>query len=102
MESLLISSRIDRVTDLLGRPLAVMIAVACVVGWAIAGPFLHFSDRWQVTVQTGTAIVTFLMIFCVQLSKARAMSASDGQSRSGRGDRGGEVPQDRTPRGTSG
>jgi low affinity Fe/Cu permease len=71
MESLLMSSRIDRVTDLLGRPLAVMIAVACVVGWAIAGPFLHFSDRWQVTVQTGTAIVTFLMIFCVQHTQSK-------------------------------
>ncbi|HEY2594741.1 MAG TPA: low affinity iron permease family protein [Chloroflexota bacterium] len=65
------SARIDRVTDLLGHPLAVVLAVAAVAGWAIAGPFLHFSDRWQVSVQTATALVTFLMIFCVQHTQSK-------------------------------
>ncbi len=65
------SARIDRITDLLGHPLAVVIAVAAVLGWAIAGPFLHFSDRWQVSVQTATALVTFLMIFCVQHTQSK-------------------------------
>jgi low affinity Fe/Cu permease len=66
-----VSSRIDRITDLLGRPLAVVLAAASVVGWAVLGPFLHFSDRWQVTVQTATAVITFLMIFCVQHTQSK-------------------------------
>ena len=65
------STRIDRITDLLGRPLAVVIAAIGVLGWAVAGPFMHFSDRWQVSVQTGTALVTFLMIFCVQHTQSK-------------------------------
>jgi low affinity Fe/Cu permease len=65
------SPRIDRITDLIGRPMAVVIAVASVLGWAIAGPFLHFSGRWQVTVQTPTAVITFLMIFCVQHTQSK-------------------------------
>ncbi len=65
------SPRIDRITDLLGRPVAVVIAAVSVLGWAVAGPFLHFTDRWQVTVQTATSIVTFLMIFCVQHTQSK-------------------------------
>ncbi len=65
------SSRIDRITDLFGRPLAVVFAAISVVAWAMLGPFLHFSDRWQVSVQTATAIVTFLMIFCVQHTQSK-------------------------------
>jgi low affinity Fe/Cu permease len=71
MDGLHMSERIDRITDLFGRPLAVVIAALSVLGWAIAGPFLHFSDRWQVTVQTATAVVTFLMIFCVQHTQSK-------------------------------
>jgi low affinity Fe/Cu permease len=73
-----VSSRIDRITDLLGHPAAVVVALVSVLGWAVAGPFLHFSDRWQVTVQTATAVITFLMIFCVQHTQSkddRAMQA---------------------------
>jgi low affinity Fe/Cu permease len=73
-----VSSRIDRITDLLGHPVAVVVALISVLGWAVAGPFLHFSDRWQVTVQTATAVITFLMIFCVQHTQSkddRAMQA---------------------------
>lgn len=65
------SSRIDRVTDLLGRPPAVLIALLSVLAWALAGPFLHFSDRWQLVAQTTTAVVTFLMIFCVQHTQSK-------------------------------
>ena len=65
------SSRIDRISDLLGHPVAVVLALGSVLGWAVAGPFLHFSDRWQVTVQTATAVITFLMIFCVQHTQSK-------------------------------
>jgi low affinity Fe/Cu permease len=66
------SARIDRVTDLLGRPVAVVIAVLSVLAWGlVAGPLLHFSDRWQTAAQTATAVVTFLMIFCVQHTQSK-------------------------------
>ena len=65
------SARIDRITDLLGHPLAVALAAMSVIAWALAGPFLHFSDRWQVSVQTATAVITFLMIFCVQHTQSK-------------------------------
>lgn len=74
-----VSSRIDRVTDLLGHPLAVVLAAASVVGWAVLGPFLNFSDRWQVSVQTASAIVTFLMIFCVQHTQSKDDAATQAK-----------------------
>jgi low affinity Fe/Cu permease len=66
-----VSRRIDQITDVLGHPLAVVIAAASVLAWAIVGPFVHFADRWQVSVQTATALVTFLMIFCVQHTQSK-------------------------------
>jgi low affinity Fe/Cu permease len=66
-----VSKRIDWITDRLGHPGAVVIAAISVIAWGAAGPFLHFSDRWQTTVQTATAIVTFLMIFCVQHTQSK-------------------------------
>lgn len=68
---MLLSARIDRITDVLGHPLAVVIAAASVLGWAIVGPFAHFADRWQTSAQTATALVTFLMIFCVQHTQSK-------------------------------
>ncbi|MDQ2960072.1 MAG: low affinity iron permease family protein [Candidatus Dormibacteraeota bacterium] len=65
------SSRIDRITDQLGKPLAVVLAAIAVIAWAIAGPFLHFSTQWEVSVQTATAVITFLMIFCVQHTQSK-------------------------------
>ena len=65
------SRRIDHITDALGHPLAVVIAAASVLAWAVIGPFVHFTDRWQVSVQTATALVTFLMIFCVQHTQSK-------------------------------
>ena len=47
----------------LGHPLAFFIAVLIIVVWAIAGPIFHFSDTWQLVINTGTTIITFLMVF---------------------------------------
>ena len=44
-----------------GHPMAFGIAVAIIIGWAITGPVFHFSDTWQLVVNTGTTIVTFLI-----------------------------------------
>ena len=54
------------VTNWSGRNSAFALAVVVVVGWVIAGPVLHFSDRWELFINTVTSIVTFLMVFVIQ------------------------------------
>lgn len=54
-----------------GRPEAFSLAVAIVVVWAIVGPSFHYSDTWQLTINTGTTIVTFLMVFLIQNTQNR-------------------------------
>ena len=49
-----------------GHPMAFVIAVAIIVLWATTGPIFHFSDTWQLVINTGTTIVTFLMVFLIQ------------------------------------
>ncbi len=49
-----------------GRPAAFGIAVAIVVVWLATGPIFHFSDTWQLVINTGTTVVTFLMVFLIQ------------------------------------
>ena len=46
-----------------GHPAAFMTAAAIIVVWAVMGPVFHFSDTWQLVINTGTTIVTFLMVF---------------------------------------
>jgi low affinity Fe/Cu permease len=52
------------------RPLR-LAAVVIVAIWAITGPFFHFSDTWQLVINTGTTIVTFLMVFLIQATQNR-------------------------------
>lgn len=63
-------SRFDRVaaavSRALGNPVASAIALGIVVVWALSGPLFHFSDTWQLVINTGTTVVTFLMVFVVQ------------------------------------
>ncbi|MGE0717029.1 MAG: low affinity iron permease family protein [Alphaproteobacteria bacterium] len=59
----------------IGRPIAFALAVLAVVVWAAAGPFLGFSDVWQLTINTGTTIVTFLIVFLIQNSQNRDSEA---------------------------
>ena len=54
------------VAHVVGQPLAFGIALATVVLWAISGPLFGFSDTWQLVINTGTTIVTFLMVFLIQ------------------------------------
>lgn len=66
----------NRVSDAVGRPWAFIAAVSIVVGWAVTGPLFRFSDTWQLVINTGTTIVTFLMVFLIQNTQnrdARAM-----------------------------
>lgn len=59
------------VSEVMGRPIAFIVALAVVVIWAITGPFFGFSEVWQLVINTGTTIVTFLMIFVLQNSQNR-------------------------------
>ena len=54
-----------------GQPLTFVIAVAVILVWAITGPVFRFSDTWQLIINTGTTIVTFLMVFLIQNSQNR-------------------------------
>ena len=54
-----------------GRASAFMIAAAVVLVWAITGPLFQYSDTWQLVINTGTTIVTFLMVFVIQNSQNR-------------------------------
>ena len=58
-----------------GRPVVFMAAFASVIAWAAAGPFLGFSELWQLTINTGTTIVTFLMVFIIQNTQNRDAAA---------------------------
>lgn len=59
------------VSDLMGKPMAFVMALAVVIVWAVSGPFFGFSEVWQLVINTGTTIVTFLMIFVLQNSQNR-------------------------------
>lgn len=56
-------------THATGRPVAFISAVAIVLIWAISGPLFHFSEAWQLVINTGTTIITFLMVFVIQQSQ---------------------------------
>ncbi len=58
-----------------GHPLTFAIAVATIVVWAVTGPMFHYSDTWQLVINTGTTIVTFLMVFLIQNSQNRDAAA---------------------------
>ncbi|MBA2679073.1 MAG: low affinity iron permease family protein [Ktedonobacteraceae bacterium] len=58
-------------SSMLGHPLAFGMAVLVIVVWAITGPIFHFSNTWQLVINTGTTIVTFLMVFLIQNSQNR-------------------------------
>src|SRR5256714_2125585 len=58
-----------------GRPLAFGIALCAVVIWAILGPIYHFSDTWQLVINTATTIITFLMVFLIQNTQNRDSEA---------------------------
>lgn len=59
----------------LGRPGVFVTAAALIIVWAIAGPFLNFSDTWQLIINTLTTLVTFLMVFIIQNTQNRDSAA---------------------------
>ncbi len=60
-----------RASEIAGSATAFVIAVAVVVVWAVSGPLFHFSSTWQLAINTGTTIVTFIMVFLIQSAQNR-------------------------------
>ena len=65
----------NRVSGAAGRPATFIIAVSIIVVWGISGPVFGWSDTWQLIINTGTTIVTFLMVFLIQNSQNRDAAA---------------------------
>jgi low affinity Fe/Cu permease len=73
------SSRFGRfaksMSRLMGQPIAFAVACAIIILWAATGPIFNFSDTWQLIINTGTTIVTFLMVFLIQNTQNRDSEA---------------------------
>jgi low affinity Fe/Cu permease len=59
----------EQATQWTGSTAAFITGLAIVVGWLVLGPLFHYSDTWQLVINTGTTIVTFLMVFLIQRSQ---------------------------------
>lgn len=66
---------VDLVIRALGTPPALVLATVTILVWAITGPIFGFSDTWQLAINTGTTIVTFLMVFVMQNAQNRDAKA---------------------------
>jgi low affinity Fe/Cu permease len=60
-----------RTSTAAGQPVTFIVAVGIIVLWAVTGPLFHYSDTWQLVINTGTTIITFLMVFLIQNSQNR-------------------------------
>lgn len=63
------------VSHLSGQPIAFNVALIVIVFWVLSGPLFGFSDTWQLIINTGTTIITFLMVFIIQHTQNRESSA---------------------------
>ena len=61
----------SKIAEFTGRPWAFLTAMLVIVVWAITGPIFGFSDTWQLVINTGTTVVTFLMVFLIQNTQNR-------------------------------
>jgi low affinity Fe/Cu permease len=65
----------SRTSEIVGSSWAFIAAVIVIVVWAVTGPVFHYSDTWQLIINTGTTIVTFLMVFLIQNTQNRDSKA---------------------------
>jgi low affinity Fe/Cu permease len=61
----------NRVARAMGKPVTFALAFLVILVWAVTGPIFHYSDTWQLIINTGTTIVTFLMVFLIQNTQNR-------------------------------
>ena len=65
----------SRIASAAGRPISFTLALGVIVVWGVSGPLFKWSDTWQLVINTGTTIVTFLMVFLIQNAQNRDASA---------------------------
>jgi len=65
----------NKITSWTGSSTAFGIALGIVIGWALSGPVFNYSDTWQLVINTGTTIVTFLMVFLIQKAQNKDSKA---------------------------
>ena len=65
----------NKVAHAAGKPVTFVLCCAIIACWAVTGPFLGFSDTWQLIINTSTTIVTFLMVFLIQNTQNRDSAA---------------------------
>src|SRR5262245_60288357 len=58
-----------------GRPATFFLAILVIIVWGVTGPLFHYSDTWQLVINTGTTIITFLMVFLIQATQNRDAEA---------------------------
>ena len=58
-----------KVTKITGKPIAFILACLLIIAWGVTGPIFNYSDTWQLVINTGTTIITFLMVFVIQQSQ---------------------------------
>ena len=65
----------DKVTKIAGSPIVSILAFLIVIVWALCGPLFNYSETWQLVINTGTTIITFLMVFIIQQAQNRDTTA---------------------------
>jgi low affinity Fe/Cu permease len=65
----------QKTSEIVGSPAAFFIALLLLVVWMVSGPVFHFSDTWQLVINTATTIITFLMVFLIQNTQNRESKA---------------------------
>jgi low affinity Fe/Cu permease len=65
----------NRASEAMGSPWAFLVAALLIIVWAISGPLFGFSETWQLVINTGTTIITFLMVFLIQNTQNRDAKA---------------------------
>ncbi len=68
-----------KIATMAGQPLTFLLALVVILVWGITGPLFGWSDTWQLVVNTGTTIITFLMVFLIQNSQNRDAAAIQGK-----------------------
>jgi low affinity Fe/Cu permease len=65
----------SRAAQIVGHPYIFFAAVAVLVIWGLTGPYFHYSDTWQLVINTGTSVITFLVVFLIQNTQNRDSKA---------------------------
>jgi low affinity Fe/Cu permease len=60
-----------KTSQVTGKPVSFLLATLTVIVWGVTGPYFHYSDTWQLVINTGTTIITFLMVFLIQNTQNR-------------------------------